>query len=232
MLVITIPGLLLEPLREGAYVVSRDVAEAIDHMQDLRSCRARLDGVCRLLDVIGWNRQHAAVDTEVDFGVHSGTLRAVAEVMLPVLSDAGERELHEALREFVAMELPGARQRLEFPVEIVVLLRGVLLVEVSRAAGALSDACSQAPTGDWAGPLRWLDGVRALLDEIGWSAPEHEQPIELDLKMYGPLVQDVMENDLEIQRDLQATADASQRERASATRALVERVLTSLKEAS
>ena len=31
MLVITIPGVLFDPLREGAYASSRDVAEAIDH---------------------------------------------------------------------------------------------------------------------------------------------------------------------------------------------------------
>jgi hypothetical protein len=229
MLVITIPGVLFDPLREGAYAVSRDVAEAIDHGEELCVCRARLAGVCRLLDVIGWTREDPVADTEVDFGVHAGTLRAAVEIMLPLLRDAdGERERFEALRDFAATELPGSRQRLTLPAEVVVLLRGVLHVEVVRAAEDLSEACSLASPGDWLGPLGRLDGVRALLDEIGWSAPERQQPVAVDLGMHGPLLQDVMENDLETQRYLADTEDVSQRDRAAATAARVEWVLTRL----
>lgn len=229
MLVITIPGVLFEPLREGAYAASRDVAEAIDHSEDLAVCRARLAGVCRLLDVIGWTCEDPAADTEVDFGVHAGTLRVAVEIMLPLLRDAdGERERYEALRDFAATELPGSRQRLTLPAEVVVLLRGVLHVEVVRAAEDLSEACSLAVPGDWLGPLGRLDGVRGLLDEIGWSVPERQQPVEIDLGMHGPLLQDMMESDLEAQRYLADTDDAAQRERAAATAARVEWFLTHL----
>jgi hypothetical protein len=232
MLVITIPGLLLEPLREGAYAASRDVAEAIDHMEDLRSCRARLAGVCRLLDVIGWSGEGPVRELEVDFGVHGGTLRAATKVMLPVLREAGERERHEALTAFAETELPGATQRLVLPVEVVALLRGALLVGVSNAAGELSQACWLASLGDWVGPLGRLDGVRALLDEIGWSVPEHQEPVEIDLAMHGPLLQDIMENAVETQRWLEDGGDASERERAAETVVLIEWVLTRLQGAS
>jgi hypothetical protein len=233
MLVITIPGVLFDPLREGAYAVSRDVAEAIDHGEELCVCRARLAGVCRLLDVIGWTCEDPAADTEVDFGVHAGTLRVAVEIMLPLLRDAdGERERYEALRGFAATELPGSRQRLTLPAEVVVLLRGVLHVEVVRASEDLSEACSLASPGDWLGPLGRLDGVRGLLDEIGWSAPERQQPVEIDLGMHGPLLQDIIENDLETQRYLADTHDAAQRERAAATAARAEWILAHLQGAS
>jgi len=233
MLVITIPGVLFEPLREGAYAVSRDVAEAIDHSEDLCVCRARLAGVCRLLGVIGWTRDDPAADTEVDFGVHAGTLRVAVEIMLPLLRDAdGERERYEALRDFAATELPGATRRLTLPVEVVALLRGVLDVEVARASSDLSDACSSAPRGDCAGPLAWLDGLRGLMDEVGWSVPARQHPVEIDLGMHGPLLKDMMENDLETQRYLADTDDAPQRELATARAARIEWVLTQLEGAS
>jgi hypothetical protein len=233
MLVITVPGVLFDPLREGAYAASRDVAEAIDHGEDLAVCRARLAGVCRLLDVIGWTREHPAADTEVDFGVHAGTLRVAVEIMLPLLRDAGgERERFEALRQFAATELSGSRQRLTLPAEVVVLLRGVLHAGLARAAEDLAEACSLASPGDRLGPIGRLDGVRALLDEIGWRAPERQQPVEIDLGMHGPLLQDIMETDLDTQRWLADTDDAIQRERAAATAVRVEWVLTHLQGAS
>jgi hypothetical protein len=229
MFVITVPGVLFDPLREGAYAASRDVAEAIDHGEELAVCRARLAGVCRLLDMIGWTREDLAADTEVDFGVHAGTLRAAVEIMLPLLREAdGERERYEALRDFAATELPGSRQRLTLPAEVVVLLRGVLHAGLARAAEGLAEACSLASPGDRLGPLGRLDGVRALLDEIGWSARERQRPVEIDLGMHGPLLQDMMENDLETQRYLADTDDAIQRERAAANAARVEWVLTQL----
>jgi hypothetical protein len=225
MFVITVPGVLFESLREGAYALSRDVAEEIEHGEDLDVCRARLAGVCRLLDVVGWTSEDPAADVEVDFAVHAGTLRAVAELMLPLMSGWDEPERYEALRDFAATELPGPVQRMTLAVEVVALLRGVLYVEVARAAGDLSDACSSQPRGDCVEPLARLDSVRALMDEVGWSVPEQEQEVEIDLGMHGPLLQDMLENDLETQRYLADTDDAPQRERATKGADLIERFL-------
>jgi hypothetical protein len=232
MLVITIPGVLFDPLREGAYAASRDVAEAIDHGENLAVCRARLAGVCQLLDVIGWSGEYPATDTEVDYAVHAGTLRASVGLMLALMSGWEEPEGYEALRDFAATELPGPTRRLTLTAEVVVLLRGVLHAEVARAAEDLSEACSSAPPGDRSRPLGRLDVLRALMDEIGWSAPERQQPVEIDLGLHGPLLADVMENDLETQRYLADTDDAPQRERAATAVVLIERVLTHLEGAS
>ena len=232
MFVVTIPGVLFDPLREGAYALSRDVAEAIDQGEDLVVCRARLVGVCRLLDVVGATCENPARDTEVDYAVHVGALRAAVGVMLPLMGAWEESEREEALRDFAAMELPGPTGRMTLPVEVVVLLRGVLHAEVARAAEDLSEACSLTSPGDRLGPLGRLDVLRALMDEIGWSAPEREQPVEIDLGMHGPLLADVMEDDLETERYLADTDDATQREHATATAVLIERVLTQLEGAS
>jgi hypothetical protein len=76
--------------------------------------------------------------------------------------------------------------------------------------------------------LARLDSVRALLDEIGWDVSERQQPAEIDLGVHGPLLQDTMENDLETQRYLADTDDASQLERATEAAAVIERFLTVL----
>jgi hypothetical protein len=164
--------------------------------------------------------------------VHAGTLRVAAGLMLPLMSGWDEPERYEALRAFAAAELPGPTQRLTLTTEVIGLLRGVLHVEVARAAGDLSDACSSAPRGDWSGALARLDSVRALLDKIGWDAPEREQTVEIDLGMHARLLKDTMENDLETQRYLADTDDAPQRERATTTADLIETVLASLKDPS
>jgi hypothetical protein len=228
MLVITIPGVLYEPLREGAYALSRDVAEAIDHGEDLNVCRSRLAGICQLLDVIGWTREAAATDAEVDFGVHAGTLRAAVAQMLPLMSDWDEPERYEALRDFAATELPGPTRRLTLSAEVIGLLRDVLDIEITKAAGDLLDACSTAPRGDRVEPLARLDSVRALMDEVGRAVPECQQTREIDLAVHGPLLQDMMENDLETQRYLADTDDVGQRKRATATATLLQGFLVEL----
>jgi hypothetical protein len=228
MLVITIPGVLYEPLRAGAYALSRDVAEAIDHGEDLNVCHARLAGICRLLDVIGWTREDAATDAEVDFGVHAGTLRAAVALMLPLMDGRDEPERYEALRDFAATELPGPTRRLALSAEVIGLLWSVLDIEISRAAGDLSDTCSTAPPGDRVESLARLDSLHAIMDEVGLTMPEGQQTVEIDLAMHGPLLQDMMENDLETQRYLANTDDVGQRKRATSTEALLQGFLVEL----
>ncbi len=228
MLIITIPGVFYEPLREGAYALSLDVAEAIEHGQNLNVCRARLAGICRLLDVIGWTREDAATDVEVDLGVHAGTLRAVVALMLPLMDGRDEPERYEALRDFAATELPGSTRRLALSAGVVGLLWNVLDIEITRAAGDLLDACSTVPRGDRVEPLARLDSLHALMDEVGRTVPECQQRMEIDLAMHGPLLQDMMEDDLETQRYLANTDDVGQRKRATATAVLLQGFLVEL----
>jgi len=227
----TIPGVLIAPMREGAYAVSRDVAEAIDQGDGLSVCRERLAGVCRLLDVIGWMRDDPAADTEIDLGVLAATLRSAVEIMLPILRGADrERELYETLRDFASAELPSVPRRLEIPIEVVLLLRSVLHVELVTAAGDLAAECSLAAPVDCAEKLARFDGVRALLDAVGWTAPEYQQALVIDFALHGQMIQDVLETDLDTMRYLAETDDVRQRERATKTAALIERFLGEMAE--
>jgi hypothetical protein len=228
MSTITIPCVLIEAIREGAYAVSRDVAEAIDHGEDLRVCRERLDGVCRLLEAVGSTRADPSTDTDVDLDVHAATLRPLAAIMLPLLRDApGERDVYEALRALAA-ELPDVPGSLAIPADVVVPLRSALYADLGTAAEHLAGECSLEAPEDVLGRLARLDRVRGLLDVVGWSAPEHQQPLVLDFGVYGQTVRDVLQGDLEIERDFTDTDDPAQRERASNEVALIERFLAEL----
>jgi len=237
MSITTIPGAVVAPLREGAYAVSRDVAEAIDQGEDLATCRERLAGVCSLLDAIGWSEDDPAKDTELDLAVHSTTLRAAVEIMLALLRTAasepgpgGGRGLSEALRDFASVELPDdARRRLVLAPEVVLLLRSALYAEVARAAEDLAEECSLAAPTDWPDRLARFDAVRALLDMIGWRRHEDQGALEVDLALHGAMLRDVLEEDLETQRHLARTDDASQHKHATETASLIERVLKELK---
>jgi hypothetical protein len=223
-----IPGVLIEAIREGAYAVSRDVAEAIDSGEDLRVCRERLAGVCRLLEAVGWTRADPSSDTDVDLDVHAATLRLLAAIMLPLLRDAsGERDVYEALRALAA-ELPDVPGSLVIPADVVVLLRSVLYAELGTAAEYLAGECSLEAPEDVLGRLARLDRVRGLLDVVGWSVPAIEQPLVLDFGVYGQTVRDVLQGDLEIERDFTDSDDPAQRERASNEVVLIERFLAEL----
>jgi hypothetical protein len=228
-----IPGLLCRPLREGAYEVSRGVAEAIDHGVELFVCRERLMGVLRLLDVMGWRDDDPAKDTEIDLGVHAATLRAVVDVMLPTLREAeGEREAYEALRGF-AVELPGALLRLEVPAEVVALLRGALYAELGRAATEFDAECTDRVHERVVESLTWFDRLRALMDEIGWRESDQEQHLVLDPGLYSGTVRKVLESELAIQLDLvEDSHDPGEHQRATESAVLVERFLTQLEAAS
>jgi hypothetical protein len=232
MSITTIPGVLVAPLREGAYAVSRDIAEAIDHGDDLQVCRERLAGVCRLLDVIGWTRADPCTDTEIDVGVHAPILRSAAEIMLPVLRDAeAERAAYEALLEFAATESLDAPKPLEIPAQLVVHLRAVLWIELGGAAADLASECAQAVRDAWAQELARFDGMRALLDAVGWIESEHQQAFEVDIGVHGQMIRGVLESDLQVQRDLIDTDEEGQREQATKMAALIERFLAEIEEA-
>lgn len=76
--------------------------------------------------------------------------------------------------------------------------------------------CSSAPHGDRSGALARIDSVRAPLYEVGWDAPERQQPAEIDLGVLKPLLRNMMENDVETPRYLADRGNVSQRERARA----------------
>jgi hypothetical protein len=227
---ITIPGVLVAPLREGAFAVSCDVAEAIDQGEGLRACRWRLAGVCRLLDAIGWTEEDPARDVEVDLCVNAATLRAAVAIMLPLLH-AGERELYKALRGFASAELPAMPCVLEIPGEVVVLLRSVLRVQVALVAEDLAAECSLQAPADVTGMLARFDVLRAALEAIGWRERERQQPVEIDFALYGQTIVNVLEENLDFWLSIADSDDyeVSEREHATTTAALIERFLAGLK---
>src|SRR5277367_342085 len=81
MSIITVPGVLVARVREGARAVAGDIAEAIDQGENLTDCRDRLTSLCALLAAISGDE---AVD--LDVSEHGPTLTAAVGHMLPVLA--------------------------------------------------------------------------------------------------------------------------------------------------
>jgi hypothetical protein len=120
MSTLTIPPGVIASVREGAFSTLRDCAQAIDqagrdplaHEQ----VRARLQGMWRLLDEIGWTsaKDRPVVGVQVDPGEHAQALLAALEPMLPLLEGwladlpefdprrASKQAEVQAVREFVA----------------------------------------------------------------------------------------------------------------------------------
>ena len=96
------------------------------------------------------------------------------------------------------------------------------------AAEFLAGDCSLKVPEDVEGRLAWFDRVRGLQDMVGWSASEHQEPLVLDFGVYGQTVRDVLQGDLEIEREFTDADDPAQCEQASNEAALIERFLAEL----
>lgn len=91
------------------------------------------------------------------------------------------------------------------PAELVPLLRTALMSEIGNPADAISEA-SMAPKRTrhperFMRPLRELDEYRAALDAVGWSDPEQEQPVQLDLDQYRDAIGEALRTWLEIEQE-------------------------------
>jgi hypothetical protein len=244
-----IPGVLVEPLREGAYAVSRDVAEAIDQGEDLRVCRERLAGVCRLLDEIGWTGDDPSVDTEIDLDAHAATLRpmlaAVVGLMLALMkgwlaefaSDDPARPAREEEYRLMLDLRASVRQvvrrsgTVAIPADVLGELREGLFSLLCDVAGDL-DGVFVRPAHKrdrgWVGPVARFDRVRALLDLIGWEQRAPEPDVEVDLCWYGQAVEDALARELDSMRYLAEVDDGHQREWATRHAEVIERFLAGL----
>ena len=67
---------------------------------------------------------------------------------------------------------------------------------LGNAAEALSEAVSTSPRARrrewWRAPLARLDGVRALLDELGWDGDDPSVQLDVDLREHGQAVQEAL----------------------------------------
>jgi len=91
MSTVTIPPGVIPRVREGAFSALRDCAQAIDQAGHdpgaHEQVRARLQGMWRLLDAIGWTsaKDGPVVRLRIDPGEHAHALLAALELMLPLL---------------------------------------------------------------------------------------------------------------------------------------------------
>ncbi|HXN39373.1 MAG TPA: hypothetical protein VN892_15140 [Solirubrobacteraceae bacterium] len=91
MSTVTIPPGVIARVREGAFSALRDCAEGIDQAGrdpgEHEQVRARLRGMWRLLDAIGWTSpdDHSVVGLQVDPGEHAQALLVALDPILALL---------------------------------------------------------------------------------------------------------------------------------------------------
>jgi hypothetical protein len=83
---VRIPAALLPCVREGTLALARDVAEAIDHGDDLRECTERLRAIYGLLDAIDGSAEGGSA--ALAMGDHVQTVAQAVAIMLPLMTTA------------------------------------------------------------------------------------------------------------------------------------------------
>ncbi|HTA33721.1 MAG TPA: hypothetical protein VK721_09875 [Solirubrobacteraceae bacterium] len=113
---VRIPAALLPCVREGTLALARDVAEAIDHDDDLRECTDRLRAIYGLLDAIDGSAEGGSA--ALAMGDHVQTVAQAVAIMLPLmttavsdLKDADPARLASATDELRLMRELAARVR-------------------------------------------------------------------------------------------------------------------------
>ncbi|HEV2945461.1 MAG TPA: hypothetical protein VGX26_10145 [Solirubrobacteraceae bacterium] len=102
------------------------------------------------------------------------------------------------------------------PAEIVDLLRDGLRSQIALGAHDLKSAEEQLDAREhperYQDPLRCMDALRALLDEIGWSTPASDR--QVDLTIHGAALIDALQDQLSVHANMarDITQDDERRE--------------------
>jgi hypothetical protein len=102
------------------------------------------------------------------------------------------------------------------PAEIVDLLRDGLRSQIALGAHDLKSAEEQMDAREhperYQDPLKCMDALRALLDEIGWSTPSSDH--QVDLTIHGAALIDALQDQLSVHADMarDITQDDERRE--------------------
>ena len=102
------------------------------------------------------------------------------------------------------------------PAEIVDLLRDGLRSQIALAAHHVSNVEEQLDAREhperYQDPLRCMDALRALLDEIGWSTPSSDR--QVDLTIHGAALIDALQDQLSVHANMvrDITQDDERRE--------------------
>lgn len=106
------------------------------------------------------------------------------------------------------------------PAEIVDLLRDGLRSQIALAAHNLRNADERLDAREhperYQDPLRRMDALRALLDEIGWSTPSSDR--QVDLTIHGAALIDALQDQLSVHADMLRDTDQDDERRQAITR--------------
>jgi hypothetical protein len=108
--------------------------------------------------------------------------------------------------------------------EVVVILRSALLSDLGVAAGELDEASlshDKEHHPEWfLKPLATLDAQRAVLDLLGWSEPEAQDPVPINLDAHRDVIAKAMSTRLEVERDYmnETSVEGARQQRETATR--------------
>jgi hypothetical protein len=123
--------------------------------------------------------------------------------------------------------MPNPTDPTTIPAAVVLQLRGALYHQLGSTAEDLASVDYSPPAdrlSEWSEPIARFDRARALLDRIGWCAPDPERDVEIDLDRHRRVIADALGQDLLICRSLASEKGEAedQRERARAQVVLIE----------
>jgi hypothetical protein len=110
------------------------------------------------------------------------------------------------------------------PPEAVVILRSALLSDLGVPAGELDEASmsheKEKHPERFLKPLAVLDAQRTVLDLLGWSEPDTQDPVPINLDAHRDVIARALRTRLEVERDYmnETNVKGARRQRETATR--------------
>jgi hypothetical protein len=119
-----------------------------------------------------------------------------------------------------------ASRHVLIPAEVLDLLRDGLRGRLAVAAQRISDADERLDAREhperYQDPLRCIDALRALLDDIGWITPPGASPAEprVDLQVHGLALTEALREQVSVYADMLRDIDPAAARRATVARDL------------
>jgi len=88
------------------------------------------------------------------------------------------------------------------PAAILPGLRGALYHQLGGTAEEMAALAYEPPAAGWRELIARFDRARALLDRVGWVAPDPEQDVPIDLDRHRRVLADALANELLVRRSL------------------------------
>jgi hypothetical protein len=95
---------------------------------------------------------------------------------------------------------------LTIPADVVGILRNALHTEIGQDTSEIESVCEDGygdlHADEYDEPLRHFDAHRALLDAIGWSKPDSNQLVQIDLEQHQWALLTTLEHRLAVEHEL------------------------------